>query len=112
MSKSGLTRGGVCYDLKISPFDFIVEYPDESIRYVFSSEYNRKSFNDRIEDYREEIRNSLSKRFKFEIAINKIADIKLYSNIEKRGFLIVTKEESFECLSTIRLDGNKLIIKN
>lgn len=112
MSKSGLTRGGVCYDLKISPFDSMITYPDEDIKYVFSSEYNRKSFNERLEDYRNEIRNSLSKRFKFEISLDKLSDIKLYSNIEKRGFLIVTNKESFECLSTIRLDGNKLIHKN
>lgn len=110
--KPQLTRGGVCYDLKVSPFDFKVSYGDEEIRYVFSSEYNRSVFRERIENNRNVYNDSLSKRFKIDIVLNKLCDVKLYSNIEKRGFLIETSKERFECLSIIRLDGNKLIPKN
>lgn len=110
--KPQLTRGGVCYDLRTTPFIFEVSYNDELIRYAFSSEYNRTSFRNRIMENRENINNSLTKRFKIEISMDKLADIKLYSNIEKRGFLIETDRESIEWLSIIRLDGNKVMKKN
>ena len=111
-SKPQLTRGGVCYDLHTTPFIFEVSYNEEVIKYAFSSEYNRTSFRNRIQDNRNHINDSLTKRFKIDITLNKLCDLKLYSNIEKRGFLIETNGEKIEWLNIIRLNGDKVTKKN
>ena len=64
-----------------------------------------------MEENRKKVNESLSKRFGFTIECNKLADIKAYSKREKRGFLILGKEE-FDCLSNIKLDGAKVMKKN
>lgn len=107
-----LTRGGVIYDLKLSPFKHDVKYGDEGYTYYFSSELNRKKFIARLEDHRDKVNTSLSNRFNIYLELNLIADIKLYENIEKRGFLIANTKESYECLSTIRLSGLNKINKS
>ena len=63
-------------------------------------------------DNREKINLSLTNRFGFEIKNNLLCDLKLYSQIEKRGFLIFNAEgEMFECLKSITLDGQRVIAK-
>jgi hypothetical protein len=107
-----LTRSGVAYDLSVSPHEFIVKYDNEDITYIFSSELYRNIFLKKIEENRKKINESLSKRFGYTIENNKLCDLQLYSKTEKRGFLLKTEKESFECLNIIKLDGNNLIIKS
>lgn len=107
---SKLSRGGIAYDLKLSPFILEVSYEDDSLIYVFSSEYNMKKFQETLEENRGKINESLTKRFGFTIECNKLADIKAYSTREKRGFLILGKEE-FNCLDSLKLDGAS-VMKN
>ncbi len=109
---SKLTRSNIAYDLNISPHKLDVVYPDEVITYVFSSEWYRQKFNDRIETHREKISESLSNRFGFTIENNKLADLKLYSTIEKRGFLLLRGQDKVECLSGVVLDGHQLMSKS
>ena len=112
MDDNILTRGGVAYDFDYSPYRQLIRYGSISeLTYIFSSELNKQRFNDRLEENRNKINESLSKRFGFKIINNKLCDIKLYSTIEKRGFLIKGKEE-YRCLNTIELDGLNLTIKN
>ena len=106
---ANLTRSNIAYDFNISPHKLEVVYSDEVITYVFSSELYRQKFNDRLETHREKISESLSNRFGFLIENNKLADLKLYTTIEKRGFLIYKGQVKVECLSSITLDGNHLI---
>lgn len=107
-----LTRGGVAYDLTKSPFNYIIQYPDESIIYWFSSDMYRRKFENAINSNRITINNSLSKRFGYDIEHNKLCDLKLYATIEKRGFLIESENHKFLCQNNIKLDGLKLIPKN
>lgn len=88
-----------------------IEYKDELLVFVFSSEYYMNIYKRKLEDNRKKINESLSKRFGFKIENNKIADIKLYSATEKRGFLIIGKDD-FKCLNTIELIGENLIHRN
>lgn len=107
-----LTRGGVTYNLEASPYYYTVSYEDSTtITYMFSSDFYKKKFIDKIEENRETINLSLTKRFGIDINFSKLCDIKLYSLIEKRGFLIKTNE-SIKCLNTIKLSGETLIIKS
>ena len=108
----GLTRSGVAYDFKISPYSYEVNYGIHTVTYVFSSDLYRKNFVSRLEENREKINQSLSNRFGFDIKISKLCDLKLYLSIEKRGFLIYADGKPIECLSDITLDGNSLIMKH
>lgn len=106
-----LTRNGVAYDLKKSPYKFSIKYDNEILTFKFSSELYLNKFKSRIDSNRLSITNSLSNRFGFNICNNKLCDIKLYSIIEKRGFLISSQEGLFECLNIIKLDGTNKIQK-
>lgn len=114
MLNNQLTRSGIAYNLDISPHKHIIKYNDQEVEYIFSSDRYKQIFLRKLEDNRKTYNQTLSKRFKFDIVNtnNILCDIKLYSITEKRGFLIKTKEESYRCLSTIKLDGMNLTSKN
>ena len=107
----GMTRWGVAHNLEISPYTLLVDYQDEQLEYVFSSQQYKDIFYKKFIDNRIKINTSLSNRFGFKIENDKLADLKLYSMTEKRGFLIKGKEE-YKCLDTIELIGVNLIHKN
>lgn len=107
-----LTRNGIAYDLKLSPYKLQVEYgKNDFITFKFSSDLYRDKFLNKLQDNRNSINESLTKRFGFTIINDKLCDLKLYSSIEKRGFLIETKEGFIECLNIIKLDGQNKIQK-
>lgn len=105
---SGLTRSAVAYDLNISPHKLEVPYENETVVYVFSSALYRQKFYERFLDNREQIGASLSKRFGFEIQNDLLCDLKLYTTIEKRGFLIFKDGVKFVCRENIILDGHRM----
>ena len=105
-----LTKRGIAYNLKLSPYKKKINYGgNRCLTYVFSSTNYLKKFEGMLEDNRININNSLSKRFGFTIMNDLLCDIKLYSTIEKRGFLILNNKEGFECLESIKLDGKNLM---
>ena len=107
-----LTRNGIAYNLKLSPYEHVVKYPNgESIRYKFSSLLYKDNFIKKIDGNREKISGSLSKRFGIDMSNEVLCDLKLYSSIEKRGFLIENKEGYYKCLNIIKLDGQNKIQK-
>ena len=109
---SGLTRSAVAYDLNISPHRLEVPYGADTVTYVFSSALYRKNFYERFLDNREQINASLSKRFGFRIENDALCDLKLYTTIEKRGFLIFKNEVKFVCREDIILDGINLTMRS
>lgn len=96
-----LTRSNIAYDLKISPHRATVD----GITYIFSSELYRNKFFEKLQENREKINTSLSNRFNLHICFNRLADIKLYTTIEKRGFLVQIDEVMYTCENSIRLGG-------
>ena len=107
-----LTRNGIAYNLKLSPYEVTIKYDkNDYILYKFSSNLYKENFENKLKENRVNISTSLSKRFGFIIINEKLSDLKLYSSIEKRGFLIETKEGTIECLNTIKLDGQNKIQK-
>ncbi len=106
-----VTRYGVAHNLELSPYQHKIKYNDEELEFVFSSEQYKQIFLRKLEENRTKINDSLSKRFGFTIINNKLADLKLYSMTEKRGFLIKGKEE-YKWLDTIELIGEILIQRN
>ena len=108
-----LTKSGVAYDLNISPHEKEIHYNEEdSVVYVFSSNLYKRKFEEKLEDNRRKINESLTKRFGIQIKNDLLCDLKLYSSIEKRGFLLKNKDEGIKCLNDLILDGQRVIIKN
>lgn len=109
---SSLTKSKIAYDLKISPHQVVMDYgTGEKVKFIFSSELYKNKFLERYEEHREQINNSLSNRFGIKIVINDLADLRLYTTIEKRGFLIYKGLVKIECLNDIILDGTNQINK-
>lgn len=107
-----LTRRGIANDLSKSPYWTNINYENFELTFVFSSELNKKRFLKRVEDNRISINMSLSKRFGIEIEACLLSDIKLYTQVEHRGFLIVGKEGEYTWQNIIVLIGEKMIKKN
>ena len=106
-------KAKIAYDLTISPYKSKINYsPGRSIRFIFSSDLYKTKFESRLFENRKMINESLSKRFGFEIRNDVLCDIKLYSSIEKRGFLVKINKERFTCLESLELDGKNLIAKS
>ena len=107
-----LSRRNIAYDFDISPFTLNVEYGEVTVKYVFSSELYLNKFIEKAGANRDTINLSLSNRFGFEIKNDRLADLKLYTQIEKRGFLIFQDHVRFECLKDIILDGQTMTMKH
>ena len=104
-----MSRRGIAYNLAVSPYSEKVFYKGgDFVEYVFSSQLYKTNFQERIEENRQKINESLSKRFGYGIENNKLADIKLYLSVEKRGFLLRDREKEYTCQKNIKLDGLKL----
>ena len=106
-----LTRNGVCYDLRNTPYKHTVDYGDYKIVFSFSSELNRKRFAEKLIDNRIIINTSLSNRFKMKVKLNKMADIDLYNKVEKRGFYIVANGRIVEWLEEIVINQEHTTVK-
>lgn len=104
-----LTRSKVAYDLNESPHRMEVPYEGQTLVYVFSSDLYKRKFYERFIDNRLEVGESLSRRFGFKINHDLLCDLRLYSSIEKRGFLVLKDEVKFVCQEDIILDGEKLM---
>lgn len=108
-----LTRSNIAYDLTISPHVLPIEYhADNVIEYVFSSELYKQKFLDQRDEQHLKIKESLSKRFGYEVGSIILSDLVLYRKIEKRGFLLKINEDVITCPELVRLDGMMPIIKS
>lgn len=103
-----MTRNGIVYKLELSPYTITI---DETTFY-FSSKNHLEKFTEKLTENRELIGYSLSKRFGFNINIELLADIVLYSKVETRGFLIIHKGGTYLCKKDIILSGGKVTKKN
>ena len=110
--KYNLTKDGIARNIIETPYTYTMEYDNNTLTYHFSSELYLGKFIEKYINNRDSINESLTNRFKMEVKSDMLADIKLYSSIEKRGFYIASSKGDITCLSNIRLDGLELIIKN
>ena len=107
-----LTRSNIAYNLSISPHRLLLEYGETTLVFVFSSALYKRKFSEKVNENREQIFNSLAKRFGVKIEYPILADIKLYSTLEKRGFLLLVNGVEAVCLEAIKLDGEKVTLTN
>lgn len=107
-----LTRSKIAYDLSISPHRISVLYGEKSLEFVFSSDLYRRKFLEKQEAHREQLSNSLTKRFGVTVKSPILSDLKLYTTIEKRGFLLLRNGVEVKCLEQVTLDGENLTLKS
>ena len=107
-----LTRSKVAYNLGISPHRFETKYGNDDVTYVFSSDLYRRKFIERLIDNRFTINSSLTNRFGYNCSIDLLCDLKLYSSIEKRGFLVIVNNEEIICQENITLGGQIVITRS
>lgn len=101
-----LTKNGICYDLKESPyFCFVGVY-----KFFFSSPAHLVKFRKGLEANREWLNDSMTRRFKFNMSLDVLADFSLYRKIETRGFLIINDSTgvAYECPESIEFHGMKI----
>lgn len=101
-----LTKNGICYDLKESPYSCFVGF----YKFFFSSPAHLVKFRKGLEANREWLNDSMKRRFKFDMDMELLADFSLYRKIETRGFLIVNESTgvAYECAENIEFRGMKI----
>ena len=95
----GKTRNGIYYNLCESEYKLTINH----ITYYFSSSLHRKNFIERYLEQRDILNYAQSRRFKAKLNLSVLADLKTYSNIEKRGFLVEIEGVYYKCLDNINL---------
>lgn len=112
MNMAQLTRSKIAYDLSISPHRLTVTYGENPLTFVFSSALYKTKFLEKMGDHREQISESLSKRFGVKVNQPLVADFRLYTTIEKRGFLLI--QDGVECKwpDKVVLDGERVILQS
>ena len=103
-----LTRNGVCYDLTLSTFRTTVN----GLTFVFSSKPHLDKFVNKVNENRDIVNYSLTRRFNVAVDVSQLADIVLYRKIETRGFLIVTNEGIELCRENLKYVGGTVTFKN
>lgn len=102
-----ITKNGVCYDLRESPFTFTWR----GIVWFFSSASHREKFIHRVVAKEEWLDDSLSRRFKCSIHLPIVADVQLYTQVETRGFYCQTDDGvEYNTPSSIYVEANMLQI--
>lgn len=101
-----LTKNGICYDLKESPYFYFVGV----YKFLFSSPAHLVKFRKGMEANREWLNDSMKRRFKFDMDMELLADFSLYRKIETRGFLIINDLTgvAYECPESIEFHGMKI----
>lgn len=98
-----LTKNGICYDLKNSPYFCFVGF----YKFFFSSPAHLNRFKVGLETNRDWLNDSMTRRFKFNMNLDVLADFSLYRKIETRGFLIINESTgvAYECPENIEFRG-------
>lgn len=101
-----LTKNGICYDLKNSPYFCYTDF----FTFFFSSPAHLVKFRRELEANRDWLNDSMTRRFKFNMSLDVLADFSLYRKIETRGFLIINELTgvAYECPESIEFHGIKI----
>jgi hypothetical protein len=89
---------GIYYDLHKT--EYKARFKDTV--YCFSSAFNRDKFIELVTKNRVELSALFVRRYKCHIPVDSLADVALYSKIEKRGFLIYIGREGEKCQEMLR----------
>lgn len=100
-----MTRRGIEYNLTVSPYKSFVK----TLTFYFSSQSYRNKFESQIDDFRKRMEQQFEDKYGMIIKVPYLAELVLYSQIEKRGFFITNKGSEYKCLEEITLNGNQVL---
>lgn len=100
-----MTRNGIEYNLRKSPYHVSVNYGDQTYTYFFSSNSYRVKFIERKEQYNDELKSLFFRKFNLDLELELLGDLYCYISIEKRGFLICdTTGNVYDTVSDISIE--------
>lgn len=94
------SRNGIYYSLDES--DYILQF--NNIKYVFSSPTVMNKFYMRRKKHQEEFNAYMSAKYGMRFELEELADIILYSKMEKRGFKIIINGREYRCQSEVLIE--------
>ncbi len=101
-----LTRNAIAYNLHVSPHVEDITYKNgNELTFVFSSDLYRRKFLERREEMKKEVEEIIYRRFKVRAELEELSDVRLYTQIEKRGFLIYQDNKEVTCLNNLKFVG-------
>ena len=100
-----LTKNNIAYNLHLSPHSEEVDYGWSKSIYVFSSDLYRRKFLERREENKGYIEEMIKRRYGVKVEATELADVYLYSKIEKRGFLIYKDDKEVLCQEDLKFVG-------
>lgn len=96
------TRSGVYHDIKESPYCFTIG----RMKFFFSSRFYLNNFMKRYQLEKDKFNNALNNIYKhcFDLSGDYLAWVRLYTQIEKRGFYIQLDGSDITCLENLHFD--------
>lgn len=83
-----LTRNGVCYDLRETPFTYSLC----GMTFHFTSAKHREKFTSEAHKRMVWMTDSMTRRFHFLVDASELALMQLYGQVETRGFLVEMRD--------------------
>lgn len=99
-----MTRRGIEYNLTVSPYKSYFK----TLTFYFSSQIYRNKFESQIDDFRKRMEHQFEDKYGMKIKVPFLAELVLYSQIEKRGFYITIEGNEYKCLNEVKLNGNQV----
>lgn len=101
-----ITKNGVCYDIRNSPFKVEVM----GFEFYFSTQLHAVNFSEKWFMKVDWLNDSMHRRFKVNMSLGELALFQLYMQIEKRGFYVkdVYGCEVYECPQEVLFAGSVL----
>ena len=101
-----LTKNGICYNFNVTPYHIELN----EIDFSFSSELHVKKFIDKMDNEIDIMNYGIFKKYGVKCDFKILALLKLYVQIEKRGFLIKYKGVLYKCKEDLLQHLNAVII--
>lgn len=102
---SAISRDGVCYDLRNSPYKYVFC----GYVFCFSTPYHKRSFADKLAVKIDWLKDSMQRRFRFYQDVTMQAAFHWYRQVETRGFCVFSPEgECFTCPENIEFLGTRI----
>lgn len=102
MSKDLFTARGVCKQLELSPYKVCYRVDNScKVELFFSSITNKARFDERVTEYLGKFRERVDKLIGAETESGMVALLKLYNQIEKRGFFVKVNDFVYDNFNAV-----------
>lgn len=103
MTKTVLTRRGICKNLAKSPYNFTYVHNGKVVTFNFSSKLHLENFTKNRQKNYVMIYNDIYRRYKYGIDVTFLSDFNLYRKIENRGCYINYNNNIYKCHDNVKI---------